>query len=237
MSAQPWMKFYPRDWRGDQALRLVSLQARGLWIEAMCLMHEATPYGHLLVGGQPLSDDALARVVGSSAEEVQALLVELRAAGVCRTTRAGVIYSKRMTDDQKRSEAGRKAKLEALENKDGKPRPSRLPRRGATPDPSTQKPEARAKVEGAYSPSTLSDSKLIFIGPKEVRTAFACAKGDEWVASYIDPCGWQDVPNRALIAPTSMAVARIGEALRAMARDKLPALQGLTVQRQDEVAA
>lgn len=29
-ASRPWMKFYPRDWRGDQALRAVSLTARGL---------------------------------------------------------------------------------------------------------------------------------------------------------------------------------------------------------------
>ena len=50
MSVYPWLKFYPRDWRGDQALRLVSLHARGLWIELLCVMHEATPYGHRRYG-------------------------------------------------------------------------------------------------------------------------------------------------------------------------------------------
>lgn len=217
MSAnQPWMKFYPRDWRGDQALRLVSLPARGLWIEMMCLMHEATPYGHLLVAGQPLSDAALARVVGSSAEEVQALLVELRAAGVCRHTRAGVVYSKRMTDDHKKSEEGRRAKLEALENTKGNPPPSRGGARPPKPNPSTQKADTRAKVEGAYSPSTLSE-QTSFLGPEEVRAAFVSAKGVEWVRSYIDPCGWQDVPARALVAANSFSLSKIDEERRLLA--------------------
>lgn len=153
--SQPWIKFYPRDWRGDQALRVVSLAARGLWMEMLCIMHEASPYGHLVIGGQPMKADALARFVGASVEEVQAQLVELRAAGVTRQTRGGVIYSKRMTDDHKRSLEGRKAKMEALEKSKGNPRPSRGP---ASP-PSTQKPEARAKVEGPNSPSTLSEAK------------------------------------------------------------------------------
>ena len=68
--ANPWMKFYPRDWRGDQALRIVSLSARGLWIECLSVMHEATPYGHLVVNGRPVGDDALARMVGASGDEV-----------------------------------------------------------------------------------------------------------------------------------------------------------------------
>jgi replicative DNA helicase len=63
-SAHPWLKFYPRDWRGDQALRAVSIAARGLWIEMLCVMHEASPYGHLILGGRAVSNDVLARVAG-----------------------------------------------------------------------------------------------------------------------------------------------------------------------------
>ncbi len=164
MSGQPWMKFYPRDWRGDQALRVVSLAARGLWMEMLCVMHEASPYGHLLIGDQPVKDDALARIVGASVEEVQALLVELRAAGVTRRTRGGVIYSKRMVEDDKRSKAGRKAKMEALGLTQQKPEPSR----GASRDPTTQKPEARGRVEG-INPSTPTEGKGEIIDWEERR--------------------------------------------------------------------
>lgn len=209
MSDRPWFKFYPRDWRGDQALRLVSLPARGLWIEMMCLMHEATPYGHLLVGGQPLSDVALARVVGSSVEEVQALLVELRAAGVSRQTRAGVIYSKRMTDDYKRSLEGKKAKLEALEKTRENPGPSRVGGRGARPGPSTQKPEARAKVEGPSGSSTLSDGAAVRSSvPADVRAAFANTLSAEWELSYIAVCGWIE-ETRTLVPKLELSAAII----------------------------
>lgn len=218
--SQPWIKFYPRDWRGDQALRVVSLAARGLWMEMLCVMHEGSPYGHLTVGGQPVSDAVLSRLAGSTVEEVQALLVELRTAGVFRQTRAGVIYSKRLTDDHKRSIEGRKAKEEALEKAKGNPRPSRVPKS----PPTTQKPEARAKVEGPNSPSTLSDAKNDFLGPKEVRQAFEAQLGDDWCRSYLDHCGWQDVPERALIPASRYA----GQKLVREARAVLSKL-GLTV--------
>lgn len=160
--SKPWMKFYPRDWRGDQALRIVSLSARGLWMDMLCLMYEANPFGHLIVGDQPVSDADLARLVGAGTEEVQALLVELLSARVARKTRGGVIYSKRMTEDDKKSKAGRKAKLEAL-GKDGEnPAPSRVPARGA----SSQRPEARAREEGLNRPSSPSDRPNGFL--KEV---------------------------------------------------------------------
>lgn len=205
MSAHPWMKFYPRDWRGDQALRVVSLAARGLWMEMLCIMHEASPYGHLMVGNQPVEVGVLARLAGTSAEEVQALLVELQTARVFRRTRAGVIYSKRMTDDHKRSIVGRDKKLEGLEKAGKKPAPSRSPTRS----PTTQKPEARAEVEGLNSPSTLCRAKKIFLGPKEVRDAFIAKFGEDWVGSYLDPCAWQDVPDRALVPATRTAASKL----------------------------
>lgn len=214
------MKFYPRDWRGDQALRVVSLGARGLWMEMLCIMHEATPYGHLLIGAKPVTDDALARAAGASIEEIQALLVELHDAAVFDRSRNGVILSRRMIADQKRSEVGRKAKLEAIEKAKGNQRPSR----SATSPPSTQKPEARAKIEGPKSPSILSDAKNDFLGPKEVRQAFEAQLGDDWCRSYLDHCGWQDVPERALIPASRYA----GQKLVREARSVLAKL-GLTV--------
>lgn len=39
--SDPWLKFYPTDWRSDPALKMCSLAARGLWIEMIALMHEA----------------------------------------------------------------------------------------------------------------------------------------------------------------------------------------------------
>lgn len=143
--AQPWIKFYPRDWRGDQALRAVSLAARGLWMEMLCIMHEASPYGHLVLGGHAVSNDVLSRVAGTSVDEVSALLIELESAGVLSRTRKGVIYSRRMVKDRDRSEKGRKAVnkrySQGAENLGEKPQASRLPSRS----PATQKPEARSQ--------------------------------------------------------------------------------------------
>lgn len=201
----PWIKFYPRDWRGDQALRVVSLAARGLWMEMLCIMHEASPYGHLMVGAKPLEVDVLARMSGAGTQEVQAMLVELQDAGVFSRTRNGVITSRRMIADHKRSIDGRKAKLEAIEKMKGKRDPSRV----ATSPPTTQKADARAKVEGPDSPSTLSRAKNDFLGPKEVRQAFEAELGDAWCRSYLDPCTWQDVPERALIPKSRLAGQKI----------------------------
>lgn len=104
----PWMKFYPRDWQSDQALRMCSLTARGLWVECMAIMHRADPYGHLLVNGQAPTDTQLAVLVGAPPDQIPELLGELATAGVFSRTRSGVIYSRRMTRDEKKARTARK---------------------------------------------------------------------------------------------------------------------------------
>ena len=105
MVEQPWFKFYPTDWRADQMLRLCSAAARGLWLECMCLMHEAKPYGHLLVNGRAISDAQLAGLTGVPETEIGGLIAELEGAGVFSRDADGVIYSRRMTRDAERSAA------------------------------------------------------------------------------------------------------------------------------------
>ena len=112
---KPWIKFYPSDWRADQALRVCSIGARGLWLEMLCVMHEADPYGHLVVNGGPVTEAQLAMLTGVAQVELDALLTELETAGVFSRTRAGVIYSRRLTRDERRSKDGKKAaKIGAL---------------------------------------------------------------------------------------------------------------------------
>lgn len=110
--ADPWMKFYPSDWRADPKLRLVSMAARGLWMEMICLMHEAEPYGDLRVAGVALDEARLARMVGESEDAVRQWLAELREAEVFSVRKNGVIYSRRMEKDywrtHKMRENGRK---------------------------------------------------------------------------------------------------------------------------------
>lgn len=105
----PWFKFQPAAWRGDQALRAVSLAARGLWIECLCIMHEAKPYGHLVLNGKPIGEVTLARMTGVPVDEVRALMAELRQAGVLSVASTGVILSRRMVKDHERANLGRKS--------------------------------------------------------------------------------------------------------------------------------
>ncbi|MCV2865011.1 hypothetical protein [Defluviimonas sp. WL0075] len=159
--ADPWLKFYTSDWRSDPRLRMCGIAARGLWIEMICIMHEATPYGHLLVSGQRPTDAQLAVQVGTTPDQITALLGELESAGVFSRTRQGVIYSRRLTRMAKKAATarnnGRKGGNPTLRNKTENLRPIKdLDNTGDN----TQKPEARYQNISSSSPSAREEQGL-----------------------------------------------------------------------------
>jgi hypothetical protein len=95
----PAFQFYPGDWRRDASLRACSLEARGLWIELMAIMHDAEPYGHLSVNGVPLTDGQAASMVGIAVPRFRKLLADLEIHGVPGRTPDGVLFSRRMARD------------------------------------------------------------------------------------------------------------------------------------------
>lgn len=102
--ARPWLKFYTSDWRADPGLRMCSYAARGLWLDMLTLMHEAEPYGHLMVGGKQPTPAALACLLGGSPKEVGALLAMLEEQEVFSRTAEGIIFSRRMIRDAEQAE-------------------------------------------------------------------------------------------------------------------------------------
>lgn len=167
MTALPWFKFYPADWRSEPSLRAVSPAARGLWIEMLCLMHEAEPRGHLLLNGRPVTDAQLSALAGVPLDIAQALLGELESAGTFSRTRAGVIYSRRM-----RADTGKSAKQKANVDKrwqkhretGGAQRTETTHENGSgntelDTKPIPKKPEARGQ-KGVGSASALPDDPL-----------------------------------------------------------------------------
>lgn len=103
-----WVKWHFDKWLTDPGLRKCSLAARGLWMELLCIMHNATPYGHLAVNMKPLSERDVMQFVGSSSlKEVKMLLRELRDAAVFSETSDGFIYSRRLIRDNEMREKSR----------------------------------------------------------------------------------------------------------------------------------
>jgi hypothetical protein len=122
---RPSFQFYPGDWLHDTALRACSLAARGLWIDMLSFMHQGSPYGHLTLPApkniskdtlRPILPPVLARMVGCGAQEVEALLIELEAAGVFSRTDDGVIFSRRMVKDEELRQIRAAGGLQSLDN-------------------------------------------------------------------------------------------------------------------------
>ncbi len=97
---RPSFQFYPSDWLRDTALRTCSCEARGLWMDMICYMHEGTPYGYLKVGSKVIREVNLAVMVGVNLEVVTRLLAELEECGVFSRDEDGCIFSRRMVKDE-----------------------------------------------------------------------------------------------------------------------------------------
>jgi len=106
----PAILFYTGDWLKDPAVRCMSLAARGLWIDMLCLMYESPTRGYLsLIDEKPVTAVQLARMVGGAIDEVETLLSEMSACGTYSVTAEGVMYSRRMVSDEELRELKSKA--------------------------------------------------------------------------------------------------------------------------------
>ena len=157
MAGTLWTKFFWSDWASDPALRICSLAAQGLWMRMLCIAAEADPTGYVTVNGRSLGVTDIARLAGVTETECEPLLAELERNGVFSRTRQGVIYSRRMVRDAKRSLEGRKSKLDALaaNQRRGKEKKSGL--KGSLEGVlggglTTQKPDAISHKPEAASP-------------------------------------------------------------------------------------
>lgn len=100
MSKRPAFQFYPGDWLRDTALRSCPIEARGLWADLLCLMHDGQPYGHLAVNDVPLTDAEVAPMVGLPIGRYRKLLGILETKRVARRSDTGALYSYRMVKDE-----------------------------------------------------------------------------------------------------------------------------------------
>jgi hypothetical protein len=138
----PWIKWYPSDWRSDSQLRLCSLEARGLWIDLLGFMHEAVPRGFLLINGEQPTDEELADLCGiRKVATVTRCLAELERRQVFSRDEAGRIYSRRMVRDE---ETALRDKANGRDG--GNPLLKPPDNAGVNPPIKAQKPEARSQI-------------------------------------------------------------------------------------------
>lgn len=110
--SEPFIKFFKSNWLSDTRLRMCSGEARALWIDLLCIMHDAEERGFLALGGVPFTAAQIARVLSMHHRKVDKLLMELGSNGVYSRDERGVIYSRRMVRDHAKAlqdqENGRK---------------------------------------------------------------------------------------------------------------------------------
>lgn len=120
----PYSKFFWRDYQSDTNLRSCSLAARGLWMDLLCIMAQSDRYGYLTQAGAPMDDARIARLVGSTVDEVRTLRAELLAA-VVPGLDGEVWFSRRLVREydlhQKLSAAGKKGGNPALKTSEKTP--------------------------------------------------------------------------------------------------------------------
>ena len=107
----PYFPFYPGDWMKHPGLRRCSRQAKGAWVDMLCLMFECEDRGVLATGGEPWSDEDIAAAIGGDVSEGLACISELLRKGVAHRNQTGAIFSPEMIRDEQirraRAKAGR----------------------------------------------------------------------------------------------------------------------------------
>lgn len=122
----PSTVWYWKDWENDEALRVCSLAAQGLWMRLMCVAAKAEPYGYILINGADPGVLAIARLGSITEAEAEILLSELERAGVFSRDRRGRMFSRRMVREaataRKNRENGKKGGNPSLSRSHGKTR-------------------------------------------------------------------------------------------------------------------
>jgi len=126
MAAKSSTLWFWSDWLGDQEVRRLTPEERGVWIDMLALAAAAQPFGYVCDGkGRALTDEEIARVTGCSPEAVAKLIAGIIDKGVASRDRTGRIYNRRMVRDaetrRKKAESGRKGGNATAEKHWGKP--------------------------------------------------------------------------------------------------------------------
>ena len=189
---RPSFQFYPGDWLNDAALRLVSVGARGLWIDMLCMMHQGTPYGHLKVAGKVILPSNLARTLGATLPEVEGWLAELKEVNAYSINEDGCIYSRRMVRDEeirlKRAEGGTYGGNPALGTpKKPHPKEGKKVNQNPTLDPTLPPPPSSSSSSSLSPPK--SPVSVLHGLPPEWREGEIAEAIQAWCRAYAERTG------------------------------------------------
>lgn len=108
----PAFQFYAADWLTDSSLRMVSAEARGVWIDLLCHSFLSSSPGYLAINGHFLDPKGIQKLSGISQKRFKKVFDELTTFGVLKMDEKGRYFCKRMVEDARlskvRAESGRK---------------------------------------------------------------------------------------------------------------------------------
>src|SRR6186997_2441908 len=100
MSKLPAFQFYPANWRKSTDVQAMSFHDRGVWFELLCLMHESEERGRLILGGRPIRDEILAKLIGTSTKKLRNSIQIFLEFGVAFRDESGALCNRRMMRDE-----------------------------------------------------------------------------------------------------------------------------------------
>lgn len=204
----PAFQFYPADWRKDPGVQALNFHDRGVWFEILCLLHESSDRGKLLLNGKAMPDDALARLLGLDKQVLTKTLITLLDFGVAsRDPETGALLSRRMVRDENlrriRTESGKKGGNPLLLNQSSNQKPTTLLNQKSTPSSSVSSSVSSSERKEEANASSKKREKS-FVAPtrEEVRQYFA---DNGYTAEYADKAfrhydlgEWKDSNGRAV---------------------------------------
>jgi uncharacterized phage protein (TIGR02220 family) len=182
----PALQFYPADWRKDLAVQALGYHDRGVWFEMLCLMHESSERGVMLLNGSPISEDVIARLLGLDNQTFNQTLTTLLTYGVAKRRQDdSAIFSKRMVDDEKlckiRREAGKLGGNPTLLKQKGTTRDKQIP----TPSSSSSSSSTDSKAAAAGILAYLNEKASKNFKPVKANLSLIAARLSE---ATVDEC-------------------------------------------------
>jgi uncharacterized phage protein (TIGR02220 family) len=182
----PALQFYPADWRKDLAVQALGYHDRGVWFEMLCLMHESSERGVMLLNGSPISEDVIARLLGLDNQTFNQTLTTLLTYGVAKRRQDdSAIFSKRMVDDEKlckiRREAGKLGGNPVLLKQKGTTRDKQIP----TPSSSSSSSSTDSKAAAAGILAYLNEKASKSFKPVKANLSLITARLSE---ATVDEC-------------------------------------------------
>lgn len=97
----PYLTFFTSDYVQDT--RILSLEARAVWMDLLCLLHDGDRRGYLTRNGSALTPAQVARFCGCPEVVAAAAIDEIVRAGVASVDEKGVLFCRRMLREEQLS--------------------------------------------------------------------------------------------------------------------------------------